>query len=218
MPQIERMTLEKALSLRHAKAVVDSFCSDRSTYSDEDVYLKRGVCKVLAEEYCPLVRLAEEYSCVRSVLLLPKANPGPDGEIRFWWRRSSKVQVTCANEGYNRALLREQFVQGEDMVFQHQSRYRDKASGLVVSTGRALSTPAADVQSRIERILQAIEAKERNHYPGTDTLLVQDDPANFRHLKESGLHRKVCEAVRKGRRSRYKRIYVNYGDDLKRIK
>ena len=60
MAYIERQTLERASSLRKAKAIADSFCHDRTTYTDEDVHLKRGICKTLAEEYCPLVLLAQK--------------------------------------------------------------------------------------------------------------------------------------------------------------
>jgi hypothetical protein len=217
MPKIERKALEKAVSLREAKGLVDSFCNDRITYPDGDVHSKRGVCKILAEEYCPLVRLAQEYWCVRSVRLFPVANPGPDAEIRFWWRCSSKVQIICANEGYNRALMREQLRHG-DIVFPHQSRRRDKVSKKVVNTGSVLMTPAADVQSRVNRIFKAIDAKKQKYYSGTDTLFVQEDTADFKHLKEGSLHRKVCEAVRKDLESPYRRIYINYGNALKRIK
>lgn len=217
MHQLERKALENPISLHQANEVVESFCNDRAAYPDADVHLKRGVSKILAEEYCPLVRLAQELWCVRSVRLLPEANAGPDGEIRFWWHPSSKVQITCAHEGHSRALMREQLL-SEGVVFQNQTRKRDKASGQVVSTGRVLTTPAADLQTRIDRILKTIEAKETKYYPGTDTLLVEEDLANFRHLKKGGLHKKVCEAVRKGLGSPYGRIYVNYGNDLKRVK
>jgi len=218
MPQIERKTLERAISLRKARAIVDCFYNDRMTYPDENVHWKRGVCKILAEEYSPLVRLAHEYCCVRSVRLLPEANPGPDGEIRLWWRQSSKVQIICANEGYNRALMRELLANG-NIGFRHQNRHRDKVTKKVVSTGRALTTPDADIQMRVERILKAINAKEEKYYSATDTLLVQEDPADFIHLKEGGpVHRKVCDAIRKGLGLPYRRIYINYGNELKRIK
>ena len=71
---------------------------------------------------------------------------------------------------------------------------------------------------RIERILKAINAKGEKYYPGTDTLLVQEDPADFAHLKEGGLHRKVCYASHRGLGLPYRRIYINYGNELKRIK
>ncbi|MBW2311190.1 MAG: hypothetical protein JRF35_08960 [Deltaproteobacteria bacterium] len=113
--------------------------------------------------------------------------------------------------------MREQLGHGE-IVFPPQGRQRDKVSRDVVSTGRALTTPAVDIQMRVERILKAINAKRGKYYSGTDTLLVQEDVADFIHLKEGGLHLKVCKEVRNGPRSPYKRIYVNYGNELKRIK
>jgi len=219
MAHIERQALERASSLQAARAIVDSFCYDRTIYTDEDVHLKRGICKSLAEEYCPLVRLAQEHWLVRSVRLFPGCNPGPDGEIRFWWRQSSKVQIVCANEGYSRALMREQLANG-DIVFPQQDRARNKnrVTNEVVSMGRALTTPDADYRMRVQRILEAIGAKESKFYPGTDTLLVQDDVASFAHLRESGLHLKICEAIREGIGRQYARIYIIYGNRLDRAK
>jgi hypothetical protein len=217
MPQIDRKALEKPASLRRASSIVESFCNDQVRHPGEDVYKKSGICKVLAEEYCPLVALAQERRHVRSVRLFSEANPGPDGEIRFWRGHSSKIQITCANEGYNRALMREQLASG-NIVFPNQSRRRDKKSGEVVSMGRILSAPEADVQARVKRILDAIEKKEKNFYPQTDTLLVQDDVAKFRYLREGGLHKKIRNAVCDGLGAPYKRIYIRYGDELKRIK
>jgi hypothetical protein len=217
MHQLERNALEKPISLRKAKGVVEFFCNDRATYPDPDIHAKKGVSKVFAEEYCPLVRLSQEHWFVRSICLFPEAYAGPDGEIRLWWRPSSKVQITCANEGYSRALMRELLGRGE-IAFSGQSRKRNKATGQVISAGRAFTTPSTDVQTRIDRILKAIEAKEKKYYPGTDTLVVQEDPANFRHLNKGGLHKKVCDAVGKGLGSSYGRIYVNYGNELKRVK
>ena len=122
MPKIERETIEKAISLREAIAIVDCFYNERMTYPDEDVHRKRGVCKILAEEYSPLVRLAQEYCDVRSLRLFPEANPGPDGEILLWCRKSSKVQIICAIEGYDRALMRELLANGS-IEFRPQNRH-----------------------------------------------------------------------------------------------
>lgn len=197
--------------------MVTSFYDDRLAYPDEDVQLRKGICKTLAEEYSPLVRLAQEYCFIRSIRLLPEANPGPDGEIRFWWQRPSKVQIVCANEGYNRALMRELLAHG-NVVFSRQNRHRDQGTRKVVSTGRALMAPATDIQARVQRILETIDSKEKKYYSGTDTLLIQEDVANFRHLREGGLHRMVCDSIQKRTATPYRRIYINYGNELKRLR
>jgi len=214
MSQISREALEKSVSLDEAGDVVNSFCGDRVTYSSKDVHLKKGVCKVLLEEYFPLLRLAETLPGVRSVRLLPKANPGPDGEIKFWYSSPSKVQIICAYEDYSRRLMREQLAEGE-IVFPNQRQDRDKLTGKAMGIGRILVAGHSPVQVRLERILRAIRIKEEKFYPGTDTLLVGEESAKFEHLKD--LHRRVCEEVRRNGLSRYERIYVNYYNEVKRI-
>jgi len=217
--QVTRGTLESELSLRQAKDVIDKFCNDREIYPDRDIYLRRGtergVLKILAEEYHPLICLAKKYWGVRSVRLFPEGNPGPDAEIWFWWRFSSKVQITCSNENQDSYFQRKLLEDGH-IVFQSQKR--EIKSGKVEATGRILSSPEVVVQNRVARIVEAIRKKESNFHSGTDTLIVQEDLANFRHLIDGNLHSKVCAAIENGLSTPYKRIYVNYGDDLKRIK
>jgi len=216
MPQVERDALEKPTPLRRAECLLDEFFHDRDTYPDDDFYSRTGICKLLAEEYHPLVRLAQRLWGVRSIRLLSHANPGPDAKIAFWWRQAATVQITCAHEGYDRALMREQMLAG-DIVLPHQQRKRDKVTDRVVSKGSGAFEPSADVQVRVERILEAIAAKERRYYPGTEILLVHESPAGYEYLQEGRLHEQVCETVL-ARDSRYQRIYVNYGDHLKRVK
>ena len=208
--------LEQALSLRNAKAVLASFCNDRKTYPDSDVHLRKGIYKALIEEYCPLVRLAKEQCLVRDIRLFPEANQGPDGEIRFWLRRPFRIQIVCSNEGYSRALMREILAQGST-VFPNQNRQRDKSTKQVVTSGRVLKTPTAEIEMRVQRILKAIDKKEQKYYPDTDTLLIQEDPAGFSHLMEGGLHQRVCDSIQR-RQIQYKQIYINYGNTLKRAK
>jgi hypothetical protein len=216
MPQIKRNMLEQQLSLRNAKTVLTSFCNDREAYPDSNVHLRKGICKILIEEYGPLVRLAKEQILVRDLRLFPEANQGPDGEIRFWFRRSARIQIVCSNQGYSRALVREILAKGF-AVFPNQNRQRDKSTGNVVSSGRILKTPTADIEMRIRRILKAIDAKEKKFYSETDTLLIQEDPAGFRHLVEGGLHQRVCDSIQR-RKMQHKKIYINYGNTLKRAK
>ncbi|MGM0655551.1 MAG: hypothetical protein ACQETR_09575 [Thermodesulfobacteriota bacterium] len=216
MPQIKRNMLEQFHSLRNAKAFLTSFCNDRETYPDSDVHLRKGICKILIEEYGPLVRLAKEQFLVRDLRLFPEANQGPDGEIRFWFRGPFRIQIVCSNQGYNRVLMREILSNG-CAVFPNQNRQRDKSTRKVVSSGRVLTTSTADIEMRVQRILNKIDAKEKKYYPDTDTLLIQEDPAGFRHLMEGGLHQMVCDSIQK-RQIQYKQIFINYGNTLKRAK
>ncbi|RLB59247.1 MAG: hypothetical protein DRI90_15665 [Deltaproteobacteria bacterium] len=206
--------LEEPLTLHRAQAIVESFSTDRVTYPHRDVHSRKGVCKILIEEFCPLVRLAEEFQHVDHIRLLPEAHQGPDGEIGLRDREPLQVQITCSSQSRDRALQREQLRDGK-ITFTHQHHDRDKSTKRVVATGRASTTPAADVQSRVTRIMGAIEAKEEKFYAGTDILLVLDDSSNFKHLE--GLHEAVCEEIRPRPRSHYRQIYVSYGNDLKQV-
>ena len=216
MPQVERDALEKPTPLRRAECLLDEFFHDRDKYPDDDFYSRTGICKFLAYEYHPLVRLAQTLWGVRSIRLLSQSNPGPDAKIAFWWRQAATVQITCAHEDHNRALIREQMLAG-DIVLPHQKRKRDRVTGHIVAKGSGAFEPSADIQVRVKRILKAIATKERRYYPGTEILLVHESPAGYEYLQEGHLHEQVCEMVL-ARDSRYRRIYVNYGDQLKRAK
>jgi len=216
MSQIERATLEKPTPLNRAICILNEFLYDPKTYSDNDFYFRKGICKVLAEEYLPLVRLAQGLIGVRNIHLLSNSNPGPDAKISFWWRKVAPVQITCANEDYDRALMREQMLSGKSVLPQ-QKRKRDKVTGSIVTEGDGTFALSADVQFRIDRIFKAITSKECNYYTSTEILIVQESPFGYKYLQESHLHEQVCQLVLK-RDSQYKQIYVNYGDRLKRVK
>jgi len=215
MSQINREALEKRGSLSEARSLVELVYYDSATYSSEDIRRRTGVFKVLAEEYFPLLWLAEALPGARSIRLLPKGNPGPDGEIQFWYSPTSKVQIVCANESYNWSLMREELAAGR-IVSPNQRFERVKKPRGVKTTGSFLSAADdRDLQERMQRITAAIEKKEQNYYRGTDTLLVSEEPSNFKHLKD--LHQRLCENVRKSGPSRYERIYVSYQEEVKRV-
>lgn len=224
MTLIKLEDLLKPKSTQEANEIIDSFFNDRNAYLDQDFYLRKGVCKDIAkliiEEYAPLVKLAEdlerEYVAEASLRLFQEGNEGPDGEILFSSViPSCKVQITCAGEGYNRALIREQFA-NKECVFPNQSRERDKVSKKVVASGGKWEFSPKLFQKRFNRIIDAIRRKETNYYEDTDTLLVVEDPAKFKYL--CGLHEKIREAIQNGPDSSYERIYADYGGDLKRVK
>ena len=83
MPQATRHILEKPMRMRQAEDLLDQFFHDRNLYPDDEFYLQAGICKVLADEFHPLVRLAQFFWGVRNIYLLPQSNPGPDAKITF---------------------------------------------------------------------------------------------------------------------------------------
>ncbi len=107
MPQATRYTLEQAMRMRQAEYLLDEFFHNHDLYPDDEFYLRKGICRTLADEFHPLVRLAQYFYGVRSIRLLPESNPGPDAKITFWWRNAATVQITCSNEDHNSALERE---------------------------------------------------------------------------------------------------------------
>ena len=216
MPQVERDILEKPTQLHQAELILNEFLTDYNTYPLDDFLLRRGICKSLEEEYHPLVRLAQTLLGVSSIQLLPKANPGPDAKITFWLRSAATVQITCAKEGANQAMERQQILD-KGGVLLHLQWKRDKVTGGRVATGSGGIEMSDDVQARIDRILKAIAAKERKYYSDTEILLIHEAPANFEYLITGQLHERVCKAVL-ARSSHYQRIYVNYGEQIKEIK
>ncbi len=210
---MKRTELEKPVSLRKALFIAEKFYDRQGEFNDEEIHRKKGIVKIISEEYLPLVELAKTYIGVRSVRLFPNSNQGPDGEIRFWWRLKSNIQITCASENYQRALMREQLA-NQMPVFPNQTHRRTR--GGTEAEGRVLMAPSEDLNHRLSRIVEAIERKNEHFYEDTDTLLVQDELANFRHLNM--LHQEICRSVQSGYASNYKRVFVVYGSDVKRAK
>lgn len=193
MPAVNRQQLENALKIDQAAELIESFRKDTETYPNDTFLARQGICKLIEEEYVPLVRVAE-FVDGRTVRLSPNAHQGPDGEIGFSDRADWSVQITCSHESLERALFRNEL-----------SR--------VGAVTRQIST--AEVDARFERILSAIEAKELNYHEGTDTLIVLDSPANVRYLSE--LKPRVAEAIYQ-RHSKYQRVFVVYGEDVRQAK
>ena len=213
MTQVTRQELEQSVVLDRAITIVDKFLNDRESDPDDDVRVRRGICKALAEEYLPLVRVAQMVPSVESVRLLSEANEGPDGEIHFREEQCWNVQATCAHEGYQRHLLREQLQQ--DGIAQPGNRRRDRHSGQVVCETTPLFRPDEEVEVRLNRICSAVQAKEENYHTGTDTLLVLEQPAAY--LREHNLHARVVNVLHE-RSSNYERIYVIYGSVVQQVK
>jgi hypothetical protein len=204
------------MHMSQAEYLLDEFFHDHNLYPDNEFYLRRGICKILAGEFYPLVRLAQSFWGVRNICLLSQSNPGPDAKIAFWWRKAATVQISCADEDYNSALEREQLLSKGSLLL-HQRWKRDKTTRSILSNGKSAFKPSVDVQVRVGRILKAIAEKERKYYSGTEILLIHESPASYEYLQEGRLHEQVCEIV-SAKKSSYKRIYVNYGDNIRRVK
>jgi len=215
MQQVKRSELESHLTLRDAEEVVRRFLEETETYPTKAFRKRSGVCKVLAEEYLPLLLVAQSLRCVRSIRLYPDSHAGPDGEIKFWTRSAWHVQITCSSESYDRALMREQMNQGD--IVSSGVRWRDPDTGRVVQRAEVYNT-TEDVRARIDRILDAVEAKESNYHPGTDTLMVQDDPDHSGYLGRASFREKVLAAVADMHETRYRRTFILFGDDVVRAR
>ena len=211
MTQVKRQELERRISLDQASLIIDIFLSDETLYPYDDFLSRRGICKVLAEEYMPLVQLAKALPDVEGLQLFPASNEGPDAEVMFHNKSSWTAQITCAHESYQMALFREQLLR--DGAAMSGIRQRDK-SGRIVS-GRSVFVADKEIEIRINRILSAIQAKEDNYHEGTSTLIVQEAPASAGYLQRRNLHAQV-EALHQGQ-SNYDRIYVIYGMDVRQI-
>ncbi len=204
------------MQVRQAQRILDEFFGDRDAYPDDDVLMRTGICKVLAEEFHPLVRLAQSLRGVRNLRLHSPSNPGPDAIITFWWRRAARLQITCSNEGYSRALERE-YLRDKGSGLMHQNWERDPSTRHVVAKGPGYFEPPADLELRLDRILAAIDEKENKYHSATEILLVQEDPAGYQYLQDGRLHDRLRAKVLSAG-SHYRHIYVNYGDRLRRIK
>jgi len=202
--------------MRQAEYLLNEFFHDHDLYTDDEFYMRKGICKVLADEFHPLVRLAQSFWGVRNIFLLPQSNPGPDAKITFWWREAATVQITCSNEDYNRALEREYILYKGNLLL-HQQLKRDKTTGMIMSNGKGVFELSEDIHVRVDRILKAITEKEDKYYSGTEFLLVHESPAGYEYLQKGLLHEQVCDRVSTNKSS-YKRIYVNYGDKIRRVK
>ncbi len=213
MSRIDRQELEKPTSLDKAQILIDELLNNRVLNPDSDLLSRRGINKVLVEEYRPLLFLAKTVTGAEYIRLFPDSNKGADGEIILGEGKSWNVQITCSYESYQHALMREQLL---DEGIAHQgNRHRDIDSGQVVNESHGARPMDQDTMLRKERILNAIKAKEDKYHEGTNTLLVLEKSARSRHLND--LHELVVNTSHV-ESSNYERIYIVYDEDVKRVK
>lgn len=212
--QVSRQELEQDRSVKRAAGIVAAFLRDDEAYPYGSFIMREGISKTLAEEYFPLVSVAETLGCVRSLRLSPEAHQGPDGEIRFWFRQPWNVQITCASENYERALSRERMRDG--LITGSGRHARDATTGEVTYDPEAFDT-TQETRARIERIVARVRDKEARYRVGCDTLLVLDEPDGREYLHEQGFRSRVSAAIRELGSSHYARIYVVYGQVPERV-
>ena len=191
---VTRRELEAWTPVPEALARVSRFLDGYESYPLDPFLRRRGINKALAEEYLPLVYVAQaaDAACVK---LLPASNSGPDGAISFLSGDEWFAQITCSHEGADRASVRAQAASGE-----------------------IASRPTVDVDARVERIVVGVRKKEANFHSGTDALIILDDPDALSFLREERLRDRVREAVRGEPSSQYHRIYVVYGCEVDRVR
>jgi hypothetical protein len=74
MARVDRNVLERVVFVRQAKKILDAFFNDTEAYPDVEFLQRKGICKILAEEYSPLVSLAQHLTGAVAVRLLPQGN------------------------------------------------------------------------------------------------------------------------------------------------
>jgi hypothetical protein len=190
---VDRKQLESIQETQQAAKIIDEIRKNTDEYPNDVFLARKGICKVIEEEYVPLVRVAESVLGER-VRLSPHSHRGRDGEIWVTKEESLTVQITCAHEGLGTALKRRSLAEDGAVITQISSR---------------------DVDARVTRILSAISMKEENYHPHTKVLIVLDAPASASYLSE--LKPRVAQAVC-ARPSNYQKIFVVYGEDVRQVK
>lgn len=172
---LQRTDLEVARTGQEMRTLLDSVAKDTVTYPDKDVHLRRGILKVLLEEYEPLAILATTMACVSSARLLDQSNAGPDAVVSFVGPtidQQLRVQITVADQGHQEALSRELISQGQ-MVFYNRAKHRDPNDRTKIHEyGPVLTTPRARAERHAQRITEAFQRKVEKYRNGTDALVI----------------------------------------------
>jgi hypothetical protein len=172
---LQRSELETSRSPSQIQDLIDAVATDRETYPDEDVHQRRGILKVLLEEYLPLSILATNLPGVASARLLVQSNAGPDAVVELshpGFPPELRVQITVADQDHQEALARELISQGK-MVFRNTVKRRSASNRAVIEArGHVLTTPRARAQKRAEVIVAAYTRKVQKYRPATDALLI----------------------------------------------
>lgn len=167
---MERTKLEEFKTLHEMHELLAYFSSHREEFPDEHVHLRRGIAKVLLEEYAPLLMLAQHLGAA-GAKLTASAYEGPDGYLYFEDGAEAAVQVTCAGESDQTAYKRELLASGR-LVFDSQRVERVSVSKAFRVSGRVLSTKDRGTSLAVEEIRLALQKKCKNFKEGTSILLI----------------------------------------------
>jgi hypothetical protein len=167
---IVRHELEQLKTREEMQSIIHVYC-DPSAFTDEEVLRRRGICKVMAEEYIPLCALLKNFPEAKARLTTASLD-GPDAVINCPDGTEFSVQIVTAYTGYDDAIRREILSQGRPS-FSTRSRLRNPTTKDVEeSQSGFLSTPAARSARVVLGIKCALQKKMENYKPGTDALLI----------------------------------------------
>lgn len=167
----QRSELEQFHTLAEMQTIVDTFTNDHAEYPSAEVRRSRGIPKVMAEEYFPLLLLARNIPSVISARLTTKSNPGPDAVLLLDGGYQQTVQITCVGKNKSTALQRELLNDGQ-VVFATQAANRDSRTRKITQTGRSITTRTASTLTAIEEVLFAIKKKNDKYRTDTKLLLI----------------------------------------------
>jgi hypothetical protein len=170
MLMLTRTDLEIPRSTDEMYTLVSSFATDRVTYPDKDVHLRKGIVKDILEEYVPLLHLAC-YLGAKTGRLLTISNNGPDAIIQLQTGKEIKVQITVANESYQEALTREILSEGKS-ASAWTKKGRDPRTRKIKEGAHFFAVREPKLREEVMKIVNAVKKKINNFHQGTDVLLV----------------------------------------------
>lgn len=167
----QRSELEQVRTLAEMQTIRDIFTNDHAAYRNAEVLRRKGIAKVIIEEYLPLLLLIQNIPGARRASLTSESNPGPDAVLLFDDESEATVQITSAGENKTTAQQRELLSNGQ-VVFANQGTNRDPRTGKIKQTGRMLTTRTGYTQAAIDEVVSAIERKAQTDRSDTDLLLI----------------------------------------------
>lgn len=197
---IKRNYLENWISIEKARKLVDEFLNDRATYSDYEFYShKRGINKVILEEFYPLLLFAEFLPSAASLHLSPNSLPGSDGAVLLKDGLEITVQITLSHERSDGYKMRQSL--RDNGVWSTKMRNTNEV-----------------ISERLERIIEAIKDKETNFRVGTLVLLIVDESISWGDMIDPGLPNALEEAIVSLPPSKYSDTYIIFGKDVRQVR
>jgi hypothetical protein len=189
MPKLTRSDLERPRTPHYMKELLRSFAEDGESYPSQDRHLRRGLVKVLLEEYRLLCAFACHVS-VRTAWLTPESNKGPDGYVELESGEKLAVQITVADQSDEEARKRKILSQSESVSngFMREEVF--------------LRRPRQDIADAIKN-----KIGEKFH-PGTDVLLVGTMIPVKAAFTDSSWIEDMLEQIGGVEKIPYSRVYV----------